>query len=191
MSDATTYGLAGAVLSALMSVAVKLSNAELRSARETVAGIYDELANVLSDRARLSLFYGIVTRKDLKLKYLNLGSSSAFYSPGPQAKFAVLPSQGPALSGRGGMPQVTEGELTLQPQDRLALISDGFVEGMGGPQAVCDLLDQHRGREAVDALNEMVFKVKAKFQSPDDLPEQDCTAVFLDTDAKVLRLARE
>jgi serine phosphatase RsbU (regulator of sigma subunit) len=190
LSDATTYGLAGAVLSALMSVAVKLSQTELRSARETVEGIYDELANVLSDKARLSLFYGLVSRKDLTLKYLNLGTSSAFYSADPSSAFQLLPSQGAALAGKGGVPAATESLIQLQPQDRLALISDGFVDAAGGPEATCKLLDGLRGKESVDALNELVYRVKSRFTQDDDMPEQDCTAVIFDTDARVLRLTR-
>jgi hypothetical protein len=78
--------------------------------------------------------------------------------------------------------------VSLGPSDRFALISDGFVEAVGGPQAMCELLDRFRDADSKDALNELVFCVKSKLTEPDDMPEQDCTAVIFDVDAKTLRL---
>jgi hypothetical protein len=102
--------------------------------------------------------------------------------------FEALPHQGEALS------RETEfgagvGEVVLQPGSRLVLVSDGFVEVAGGASETRELLNRFRGREPLDGLNEFVFEVKKKFEEPDDLPAQDCTAIALDMDANVLRLA--
>jgi hypothetical protein len=69
-------------------------------------------------------------------------------------------------------------------------VSDGFVETVGGAEQARALLDRFRDREPADCLNELVFEVKKRFAEPDDMPEQDCTAVILDVDSKVIRLAR-
>ncbi|MCM2323678.1 MAG: SpoIIE family protein phosphatase [Oligoflexia bacterium] len=187
LSDSSSYGLSSAVLSVLMKVAMKLSVEEVRSARETVRKIQEELALTLGEKDRLSLFYGIVSRRDYKLRYLNLGSSCALLAP-PKEDFIEISSQGPAITQKGGMPDGSENEVTLLPESRLALVSDGFVECVGGMPAVLEILNRHRAGDAVDCINELVYKVKEKFTEPDDLPAQDCTAVLFDVDARVMRV---
>ncbi len=190
MSDSSSYGLCSSVMSVLMKVAMKLSIEEVRSSADTVRSIYRELAMTLNEKDRFSLFYGVVSRKDLSLKYLNLGTSCAFYSPKDEP-FRELSSQGAPLTRSSGFPTGSlEVEMALQPDDRLALISDGFVEAAGGAREVCALLDRFRKNEAVDSVNELVYRVKGKFTNPDeDMPEQDCTVMVFDVDSRVIRLA--
>lgn len=187
LSDSSSYGLSSAMLSILMKVAMKLSVEETRSCEETVGRIREELVTTLSEKDRLSLFYGMISRKDYVLRYLNLGTSAAFYAP-PGKEFAALSSQGPSITrAEPGMPSVAQAEVALEPSGRLAIISDGFLDAAGGPQEGLKLLNQFRDREAIDSLNEMVFKVKSAFAEPDDMPAQDCTAILMDVDAKILR----
>lgn len=187
LSDSSSYGLSSAVLSVLMRVAMKLTAEEARSCRETMKRIHEELALTLGEKDRLSLFYGTLSRKDYRLRFLNLGSSSAFYAP-PKGGFAELPIQGDVITQKSGLPGEGEGEIVLLPESRLVLVSDGFVEAAGGPGKLRVLLDKYREKEAVDSLNEMVFQVKSKFAEPDDLPAQDCTAAVFDVDARVMRV---
>jgi serine phosphatase RsbU (regulator of sigma subunit) len=189
LSDSSSHGLASAVLSALMNVALKLSADEARSTRETVRKIYNEVLAALSDRDHLSLFYGVLSRKDYRLRYLNLGHSRAFHAPAGKL-FQELPAQGPAISRSRMLGEPLEAEIQLEPKDRLVLLSDGFLNVAGGVDAARKLLDEFRDREPQDALNELAFKVKSRFKDPDDLPEQDCTAIITDVDGKILRLAR-
>jgi serine phosphatase RsbU (regulator of sigma subunit) len=176
------------VLSALMRVAVKLSAEETRSSLETVRRIYDELILTLSEKDKLSLFYGVLSRKDFRFRYLNLGTSCALICSAGQG-FQAVRTQGGPITKEAGLGAVVESEIKLEPGQRLALISDGFVEAVGGTEQVCDLLNRMRKMEPVDSLNELVFRVKSKFSDPDDMPEQDCTAAIFDVDEKLLRLA--
>jgi serine phosphatase RsbU (regulator of sigma subunit) len=188
LADSSSYGLSSSLLSVLMRVAMKLSQEEVRSCEDTVRRIYEELLLMLNDKDKLSLFYGIVSRKDYCLRYVNLGTSCAFYAQ-PGQDFRSLPSQGAQITrASSGLPaQDFQRELPLDPNGRLALISDGFLEVMGGEAEVLKALNQYRDAESADFLNELVFQLKSKFNEPDDLPAQDCTAVLLDVDARILR----
>lgn len=187
LSDSSSYGLSSSVLSILMKVAMKLSQDEARSSYEMVRRIQEELMMTLGIKDQLSLFYGIVSRKDYRLKYLNLGTSCAFYAQ--QGKpFRQLPSQGIAMNQKMGLIVGNEAELHLEPESRLVLVSDGFIEAVDGVDGALNLLNQYRDKEAVDAVNEMVFQVKSKLTGPDDMPPQDCTAVVLDVSSRVIRL---
>ncbi len=185
LSDSSSYGLSSAVLNILMRVTMKLSSEEVRSSYDTVRKIQEEIHLTLGEKDRLSLFYGIISRQDWKLRYLNLGTSRAFYAA-PGKGFEELPAQGGSIAAGSKLPDGGEQERGLEPEGRLVLLSDGFVETMGGAAATGELLDRHRSGDAMDSLNEMVFRLKSKFQEEDDLPEQDCTAVALDVDSRVV-----
>ncbi len=187
LSDSSSYGLSGAVLSILMRVAMKLSAGEVRSSHETVQRICDELLVTLSEKDQLSLFYGVISRKNFKLRYTQFGSSCLFHSPASQ-EFRILPSQGGLLSLRGGKLPSSEVEVQLSPADRLVLVSDGFLDAVGGAVEAAKLLDRFRGGDASDSLNELVFRVKSKLTDSDAMPGQDCTAVILDMDQRLIRL---
>jgi hypothetical protein len=193
LSDSSSYGLSSAVLSTLMRVVMRLSSDEIRSPSETVRRVQEELKATLTERDRLSLFYGVISRKDYRLRFVNLGSSSAFYAPVGR-KFAALPAQGAALSAvsvtaqNTESAQIPEAEVLLEPQGKLALISDGFLEAAGGALELLELLNEFRDRETIDLLNELVFRAK-KNLAEDDLPSQDCTATIFDLDARLIRLA--
>lgn len=188
LADSSSYGLSSSLLSVLMRVAMKLSQEEVRSCEDTVRRIHEELLLTLNDKDKLSLFYGIVSRKDYSLRYVNLGTSTAYYAQ-PGQNFRVLPSQGEQITRTSsGLPKAEfQAELPLEPNGRLALISDGFLEVMGGEAQVLKALNQYRDTESADFLNELVFQLKSKFDEPHDLPAQDCTAVLLDVDSRILR----
>ncbi len=187
LTDASSYGLSSAVLSALMRVTVQLTRDELHSSSETVLKIEKELAQILGERDKLSIFYGTVSRKDFKLRFVNLGQSAAFYAP-QGGSFTALEHQGAALSKAHMPPRIDERSLELDALGRLILLSDGFVETLGGVDATVTLLNKHRGEDSQKVLNEIVFRVKSELESSDDLPAQDCTAALFDVDRGVLRL---
>jgi serine phosphatase RsbU (regulator of sigma subunit) len=163
---------------------------QLRSSRDTVRKIQDELLAALRETDQLSLFYGVISRKDYRLRYVNLGSSCAFYAPSG-GDFRQLESQGEALSrSKRFSPEGVEGVIEMEPEDRLALISDGFVEAVGGPGPLIELLNKFRKKDPKETLNELAYRVKSTLTDADDLPAQDCTALLLDVDTRVIRLAR-
>lgn len=186
LSDSSSYGLSSAVLSALMHLGMKFSADTPKSSNQVVRMLFEDVEKTLKERDRLSLFYGIVNRKDFVLRYTHLGNTGLFHSVDGQG-FRPIPSQGNALVR--GVKADGEGELRLQPKDRIAVISDGFVEAVGGEAQLQKLLDQFRKQDSRDLLNELVFHVKSQLPSKDDLPEQDCTALLIDVDSRVIRLA--
>ena len=188
LSDSSSYGLSSAVLSVVMSVVLKLSSEETRSSRDTVQRIMDDLLVTLSEKDRLSLFYGVMSRKDYRLRYLNIGTSRAFLSSGA-ADCRELEVQGDPISRSDGFRAGIEAEIALSPGDRLVLLTDGFIEAAGGARSTCELLDRFRSKESSDALNELVYSVKSRFKEADDRPERDCTGVVLDVEANLIRLA--
>ncbi|MBU6376554.1 MAG: SpoIIE family protein phosphatase [Bdellovibrionales bacterium] len=193
LTDSSSYGLSSAVVSGVVRVASRLSVEQARSVRELVRAFYEELLVPLGPTDRLSLFYGVLSRKDYVLRYLNLGDSRAFFRPAGKS-FTVLPAQGGPLSlgsrhslGQSGVLQ--EAQLQLAPQDRVVLLSDGYLELLGGEHRACALLEQFSSRAPEDLLNELAFQTKSRLSDPrEDLPAQDSSALVFDVDSKVMRL---
>jgi hypothetical protein len=189
MSDSSSYGLSSAFLSALMRMTMKLSRDEARPACETVKLIADELLLGLKEKDRLAIFYGILNRKDFRFKYLHLGGTAFFHARKGKG-FEIHASHGDPLSTVNSDPtKFEEKEVVLEPEDRIVLLSDGFIEACGGLVEAKTLLDPLRDKDSADLTNELVFRVKKKMIDPEDLPPQDCTSLVFDVDAKLLRLA--
>ncbi len=194
LTDSSSSRLSSAMLTVLMRVAVKLSSDEVRSSMETVKRIYDEIALALGEKDRLSLFYGVISRKDYRLRYVNFGTSSIFRAP-HGASFEMLPVQGDSITRTSGFPpsgspEAKESEVDLEPKDRLVLLSDGFIESAGGISDTLQLLNKFRDNEPADLLNELSFRVKSKLTPDDELPPQDCTVLMMDVADRLIRLAR-
>ncbi|MGK5089964.1 SpoIIE family protein phosphatase [Bdellovibrionota bacterium FG-2] len=189
LTDSSSYGLSTAVMSVLMRVVVRLSLDSARSAAETMQKILQELKLTMGEKDHLSLFYGVLTKKDLKLRYVNFGAACAFYSSSLSRDFVPLSAQGGVITQASSGVEVSEGVLDLHPESRLVLVSDGFIDSTQGVEGMLSLLKQGRAKETKDSLNEMVYRVKSKYTDPDDAPAQDCSALVLDVDARVLRLA--
>lgn len=192
-SDASTSRLSSAVLNVLMRVAVKLSSDEARSTLETVRRIHEELLLTLGEKDKLALFYGAISRKDYRLRYVNFGTTAAFRAP-KGAPFEALPAHGDVITSASGFPPggggIVQAEVDLEPQDRLVFLSDGFVEIVGGASQTAKLLNQFREKEPTDLLNELVYRVKSSLTAEEELPPQDCTAVIFDVADRLIRLAK-
>lgn len=190
MSDSSSYGLSSAVLSALMRVAVQLSIEESRSSVETVRRIYQEILNTLNPKDQLSLFYGVVSRKNLLLRYVHFGTVGVFHAHAGKEYVSLQSPSGPICQSKVP-PVFREFSVELEPGDRLVFVSDGFMEAAGGVKQSLGLLERFRKKENNDTLNEFVFQVKSKLLDPSQLPPQDCTAVVMDVETRVVRLAQD
>lgn len=189
MTDASTYRLSSAVLDTVSRRLAHVPPEEAGSCVTAARRIRDGVLAVLGDRDHLSLFYGVLSRKDYRFRFLNLGSTRIFYAP-PGLPFSEAgDGQGDPIVRSISVRADVEGELKLEPEGRLVLVSDGFVDGAGGRVELLKVLDQYRGAEAADSLNELVFRVKKTLTGPDELPVQDCTAILFDVDVRVIRLA--
>jgi hypothetical protein len=187
LSDSSSYGLSSIVLGVLVRVIMKLASDQPMGCIDAVKRVWDEVLVTLGEKDELSLFYGILSRKDLKLRYVNFGHSRVFHAADAD-EFAMLPGKSAPLSREHGPDTVIEREISLSPKDRIVLLSDGFLETCGGEKGALKVLNAHRALPQAKLLNELAYGVKGKL-ADDDMPAQDCTAVVADLDSKLLKLA--
>lgn len=190
-SDASSYGLSSAFLKLLVATTVRLGGDAGRGVRETFERIRGEIGLCMGEKDRLSFFYGILSRKDYVLHYLNFGSAKLLYAPAGQP-FAEVSQAAPAIAAAGVDGAVTvdtqtEHRLPLEAGSRLILLSDGFwerVESLGSAW-----WEKNRDLDAEALTTELSFLSKKDLEGDDEMPTQDCTAVVFDVDARLIRLA--
>jgi len=188
LTHSSSYGLSSAVLNILLKSAVKFSTTEGRSVLQNLRTIYDEIILTLGEKDELSLAHAVINRKDLTMKIVNVGAAHFYYGEKGES-FRELPRQGGAIKKDSPWPVVNEIEVALNPDDRLVCCSQGMVEAVGA-QGIQKALQDLRGKDMMELVNELVFKVKAKLPEMDDFPDRDCTVAVMDVDSRVIRLAR-
>jgi hypothetical protein len=189
LSDGSSSGLSSAVSASLTRVAMRVSLETARSPLPTVQALHDELQAVFTDKHKVSLIYGVLMRAELKFKYITLGRARILYQPAGEA-FRFLESHGPVLQKGQGLPEGLAGhEMDLSPQDRLIYVSDGFLDGLGGESELIESLQTFRTSPLEDILNDWAWKIRKEL-SDEDLPAQECSALGIEVDSRVIRLAR-
>ena len=170
------------MLRTLVRATAKLSIDHDRACSEVLARIQDELAETLGDKDRLSILFGMISRHDLSLRMMHLGTLGVDHQAKGQA-WRQIPAAGPALTRaqpwKSELGRADE-RVILEPSDRLLLLSDGFRQSD---------LSKSVETDSNALLNDLAFGIKSHLASPDDLPEQDCTALCLTVSPRALRLA--
>jgi hypothetical protein len=187
LADSSSYGLSSALLGMILSSSAKLASDVHMNSAQWVHAIAAELKTVLGEHDHLNLFFGRLNRRDFTLHYQLYGSIEAYVLAADGSKFRFEKTGGSIQSKF--MPVATEHHFTLNPKDRMILISDGFVNGSGGEQALQKLFTDHLTRDPFHLVNELSYQVKSKLNAEDVFPGEDCSAVVIDIEARVLRLA--
>lgn len=203
LSHSSSYGLSSAIMAVLMQMTSNLPLdriGEKGVLSEIVRKICDDLQIKLTEKDRLSLFFGTISRRDNRFRFAHLGESSVLYAA-PQKDYELLPQSGKAIAktslsvdGQEVASQPfssdSEHEIFLDPEGKLVFLSSGFVEILGGVERIKKILNSFREKDPVQLLNELVFKMKSNLPSPAEMPPQDCTAILLDVESQVVRLAK-
>lgn len=187
MSDSSGYGLSSAFLSIVLKIAMKLSKQGIKSPSATVLKIFEELSLTMKPKDSLSMFYGILNRKTFEFTYCSAGSIRFFH--GHENEIEDRSDSQPALA-KGPSPMLRDQKLTLFPEDRLVVVSDGFLESFGNSGRVSRVIEKNIKEDAVATINDLAFQVKSALEDEEDFPPQDCSVMVLDVEKRVMRLAK-
>lgn len=195
MTDASSYGLSSAILAVLTRLAARLTLEEKSSSSKTVSVIYQDLIATLSEKDHLSLLFGRIDKRRMEFSYCSFGSISIFHAERDKP-WKRLPATGTALklSSTDAAIQGKETRVTLEPGDRLLCLSDGYSDAVGGDDVLEAFLSSQVQKDGAELLNEFTYQLKKKLPSTDPetepMPEQDCSAIWMEVEAKTIRLAR-
>ncbi len=138
------------------------------SARQVLLSINRLLQEIGQPKLFVTLFYGVIERRSLRLTYSCAGHDRPALLRGGSAR--PLPGQGGPLGIlEDGDLNLSEETLQLQPGDRLALYTDGLVDLLSpdgkalGREALMELLRACAGLPA-EGLGEAVFSALERFR---------------------------
>lgn len=189
MSDSSSYGLSSALLTSLMRMTVYLGREANAQSREVVRGIHSEILRSMKEDDYLSFFYGSLSKKDYKLRYIHYGKLHLFHAKKGEPYVLVEGLQSPYLSKeKTKWWDHAEKEISLNADDKLFLCSDGYVEAAKGTERLLETLNAFREKESVDLLNELSFYAKGKLDQ-DEMPNEDSSALFFEVENRILKLA--
>jgi len=206
MTDTSSYGLSSAVVSTLSAMGAEIVAHQSIPGLAWVKSFCLKLGPQLARKGTLGGFWGVLSRKDLVLRYLSFGEVAA-YRMTLDGRVEEIPGHtGHLTATQGWNPEWVEKRVQLSPGERVVMLSDGFVRAAGGGESVQRFLESRpipfRGASAseddgIDERNriedgwidELERTVKGNLATPDDLPVEDCSILILTLDAKMLRLA--
>jgi hypothetical protein len=186
--DSSSYGISAALLGMILSSSAKIASSSSLPSSHWVRAIFEEISLTLGDSGHFSVFFGRMNRRDFSLHYQMYGSVEAFLvnRDGVSQK---LGKHGLAISNQSKPVSEEESVIHLHPKDRLVLLSDGFVGGAGGEHRLTRLFSDQSNNDPFSLVNELTFQIKSKLNPGETFPGEDCTAIVIDIESRVLRLA--
>jgi hypothetical protein len=186
--DSSSYGISAAFLGLILSSSARIANDAQLSTADWVKTIFEELKVTLGDQGHFSVFFGRLNRKDFSLHYQLYGTIEAFVVE-KEGECHSLQKHGKRISAKTAPADGFEKIIHLSPKDRIVLLSDGFVNGVGGEFYLQKLFHERLNQEPFALVNELSFQIKSKLSPGETFPGEDCSAIVIDVDHRVLRLA--
>jgi hypothetical protein len=188
LADSSSYGLSSVLLGMVLSNSAKIANESQLRSSDWIQTIYSDLKTALGQKESLSLFFGRLNRRDFTLHYQLYGSIEAFRIS-REGECEGFAKQGGKITADRPPVHHEESVIVLNPRDRLVLLSDGFVEGVGGDQYLKRIFHNQIDRDPALLVNELSFRIKSKLVDGETFPGEDCSAIVIDIQNRVLRLA--
>jgi sigma-B regulation protein RsbU (phosphoserine phosphatase) len=186
--DSSSYGVSAAILGMILSCSARMANDQQISTADWVRNLYEELRLTLGEQGHFSLFFGRINRKDFSLHYQLFGSVESFIMDRDGA-VRRLAKSGEAISNRSVPGPTEERVVQLNPKERLILLSDGFVRGAGGEFQLDRVFRERRDEEPFSLVQELSYQIQSKLGEGETFPGEDCSAIVIDIENRVLRLA--
>lgn len=173
--------------------AVETSNKTIFQPHEAVTAFCQNLESSLGTGQTVELFYGLLDKRSMKLRYSSIGGVVAFYDSRHHGGVKRLSSQGPPLVG--GKPSYLALEtqiLDMYGGDRLILCSSGICESRNqggeafGEGRIKEAIQEMSGKGVHEIKNNILFKLECFMDGKE--AEKDQTVVVVHLKNSILKL---
>lgn len=188
LADSSSYGLSSVLLGMVLSNSARIANENQLRTSDWIQSIYSDLKTALGEKESLSLFFGRLNRKDFTLHYQLFGSIEA-YQISQNGSCKPFEKHGKKITSAEPPVRHEEAVVVLNPKDRLVLLSDGFVNGVGGEVYLNQVFQKQMEKDPFLLVNELSYRIKSKLVEGETFPGEDCSAIVMDIESRVLRLA--
>lgn len=194
LAASSGYAMSALFISVLLKMTSKIEARKGALPNKVLETMAKELLPSLSDRDKASIFYAVVDRRSFEITYAQIGENVAFIQSGDTGRVAALDGGlVPALNKNFNF-EVKATTLSLNPRDRLILVSEGVVkmkneegEAFGVERLAQAILKSPR-TGVHELRNEILFQVE-KHAATSELPE-DATVIIIEVKDRVIKLAK-
>lgn len=198
LSDSSSYAVSTNFIGSLMQFSVHVSQDDLADPSRIVSALFGKVKECMKEADRFSILYGILNRKTYQFRYVDCGPVFAAHRAQEGGLQWVSKGENPPLTLSSSLIPPFR-EISLEPGDRMMLVSDGWAEALGdsGPVVLETFLS---GVDTQEVINSMAFRLRKSVEKIYDLepgaeedfpmPPQDCSVLLFDLAKNVLRLAK-
>lgn len=163
VGDVAGKGIGAGLLMASVRAALRAYSQDVYDLDEIIRRVNVSLFRDTRDREFVTLFYGVLDPKAMRLTYCNAGHEPALLLRG--GRVTELKTGGMALGVDGGQ-RYDKGILHLQPHDLLVFFTDGLIDAMNaegrrfGRARLYQTVSQLGQRSAADAAHLLMWEMR-------------------------------
>lgn len=192
-SSASGYNLSALFLSVLIKISASSEAKRSSEAHQTVQSLIQELQPQMGADDKLSLFYGVVDKRNYELSYCHVGNHQVYLQVMGADTLENLEACSGVVSKASKQP-LHSLKVALNPRDRLVLCTEGIwraqnTEGQAwGGENLRDSIREAPRSGVHELRNEILFRVQ-KFTGQAE-PEKDQTVIVTEVKDRVIKLAK-
>lgn len=193
VSSASGYSLSALFLSVLIKISASSEAKRSSEAHQTVQSLIQELQPQMGKDDKISLFYGVVDKRNYELSYCHVGHHQAYLQMMGQDTLENLEACSGILT-KTSTQQLHSMKLPLNPRDRIVICSEGVWRAQGsqsqpwGGENFRDAIREAPRSGVHELRNEILFRVE-KFTGLAE-PEKDQTVIVTEVKDRVIKLAK-
>lgn len=193
VSSSSGYSLSALFLSVLIKISATSEAKRSSEAHQILQSLIQELQPQMGQDDKISLFYGVVDKRNYELSYCHVGDHQAYLQVMGKDILENLESCSGVVSKKSVAP-LHSLKLSLNPRDRIVICTEGVWRAQnlqGQPWGGENLRDSIREapRSGVHELrNEILYRVE-KFSGLSE-PEKDQTVIVTEVKDRVIKLAK-
>lgn len=193
LSSCSGYGISSLFLTILLKLTTHIETKKGANPEKVIHMIIEELMAQIGEKDKANIFYALINRRNFDMIYCHVGENTVFHYNSVAKEAVVLESFLPALQ-KGFKKKITSKTISLNPKDRLVMISEGLKEivsprGISFPQEkIADILESGSKKSIHDVRNEILFQIQ-KWNVKKDY-KKDVTVLVAEVKERVLKLAK-
>lgn len=185
LASSSSYTMSANFLSVILNQHHLLDGSNEKSVLQTVEILSTELKKSAKEGEETHLLYAQVNRRSMTMTFSCLGAITGFVQS-PDSPLRVISSSGHGIRA-GKKEEITEIELSLDPNMRLCFCSQGLVDVLD-THDMADVLNQTENQDVHELRNQMF--IQAQVKSGLDHPVKDQTVIVIEVKDNILKISK-
>lgn len=193
VASCSGYSMSALLLTVLIKISSQMEAKKGMSADQVINALGAEMLGQMKEKDKVSLFYGIVDRRNYTLSYASVGKVSVFLQQsGKDSLIEVEPSAAEISIANGVKAQ--QDVYSLSSKDRLILVTEGVHEVQSPKNETWGIAGVKKAikdapKTGVHELRNEILIQAEQFSKKAD-PDRDQTVLVMEVKDQVIKLAK-